>query len=78
MNKVIGIGIGVVIVAIAAVFAFSSSTPEIQPQDQSQLPEDSVAVQDEATVNVQVGVTEPGEKISIKVEENLGVKDKTP
>ena len=72
MNKAVGIGIGVVIVAIAAVFAFSSSTPE------NQTPEESVAIQDEATPNVEVGVTEPGKKISIEVEENLGVEDKTP
>ena len=72
MNKAVGIGIGIVAVAIVAVFAFSYSAPEIQTQ------EESVGIQDEATANVQVGVTEPGEKISIKVEDKLGVKDKTP
>ena len=70
MNKAVGIGIGVAIVAIAAVFAFSYSTPENQTQ------EESVVIQDEATV--QVGVTEPGEKISIKAEDKLGVEDRTP
>ncbi len=72
MNKAVGIGIGIVVVAIAAVFAFSYSAPE------NQTPEESVAIQDEATVNVQVGVTEPGEKISVKVEDKLGIEEKTP
>ena len=72
MNKAVGIGIGVVAVAIVVVFAFSYSVPENQPQ------EESVVIQDEAIANVQVGVTEPGKKISIEVEENLGVKAKTP
>ena len=72
MNKVVGIGIGIVAVAIVAVFAFSYSAPE------NQTPEESIGIQDEATANVQVGVTEPGEKISIRAEESLGVEDKTP
>ena len=72
MNKAVGIGIGIVAVAIAAVFAFSYSTPE------NQTPEESMAIQDEANVSVQVGVTEPGEKISIKAEDKLGVEDRTP
>lgn len=76
MNKAVGIGIGIVVVAIAAVFAFSYSAPESQPQGQIQ--QDSVAVKDEATVNVQVGVEEPGEKISIKAEDNLGIEETTP
>jgi len=70
VNKAVGIGIGVAVVAIAAVFAFSYSVPETQPQ------QESVVIQDEATV--QVGVTEPGKKISLKVEETLGVEDTTP
>lgn len=72
MNKAVGIGIGVAVVAIVAVFAFSYSVPEIQT------PEESIGIQDEATANVQVGVTEPGKKISIEVEENLGVKVEAP
>jgi len=72
VNKTVGIGIGIAVVAIAAVFAFSYSVPE------NQTPEESVAIQDEATANVQVGVTEPGKKISIEVEENLGVEVKAP
>ena len=70
MNKAIGIGIGIVAVAIVAVFAFSYSAPENQTQ------EESVGIQDEATV--EVGVTEPGEKISIRAEDKLGIEDKTP
>ncbi len=70
MNKAVGIGIGIVAVAIVAVFAFSYSAPENQTQ------EESVVIQDEATV--EVGVTEPGKKISIEVEEMLGVEDITP
>jgi len=69
VNKAVGIGIGVAIVAIAAVFAFSYSTPE------NQTPEDSIAIQDDATANVEVGVTEPGEKISIKAKETFGITE---
>jgi len=68
VNKAVGIGIGIVVLAIAAVFAFSYSAPENQTQ------EDSVVIQDEATVEVQV--SPPGNKVSLKVEDSLGLEDK--
>ena len=70
MNKGVGIGIGIAVVAIAAVFAFSYSVPESQPQ------EESVVIQDEATV--QVGVTPAGKSVSLTVEEKIGVSEAIP
>ena len=70
MNKAVGIGIGIAVVAIAAVFAYSYSTPESQPQ------EESVVIQDEATV--EVGVTPGGKSVSLSVEEKIGVGEEIP
>lgn len=70
MNKAVGIGIGIAVVAIAAVFAYSYSAPE------NQTPEDSIAIQDEATV--EVGVTPGGKSVSLSVEEKIGVGEEIP
>ena len=70
MNKAIGIGIGIAVIAIVAVFAFSYSTPE------TELQEESIAIREEATPNVEIQVTSPGKSISLKAEDSLGLEDK--
>ena len=70
MNKAIGIGIGIAVVAIAVVFAYSYSLPESEIQEQN------VVIQDEATSNVEIQVTPPGKSISLKAEDSVGLEDK--
>ena len=69
MNKTLGIGIGIAAVAIMVAFAYSYSMLE------SETAEENMAIEEEATVNVQTEVTTPGKAISIEAEDSLGLED---
>ena len=69
MNKTIGIGIGIAAVAIVVAFVYSYSMPESETQ------EENIVLEEKATPDVQTDVTPPGNAISIKAEETLGLKE---
>jgi len=70
VNKTIGIGIGIAAVAIVAAFVYSYSIPG------SETPEEILVIEEKATPNVQTEVTPSDNRISIEVEEKLGLEDR--
>ena len=72
MNKTIGIGIGMAAVVIAVAFAYSYSIPESETQ------EENIAIEEEATSDVQTDITASGNAISIEAEDNLGLEEQSP